>query len=99
VRRERGSLRPLSIRRLWFRPRATGIGRRTGAFDAPRALLSVPNQQARPRSISMRIYVFTSDNDPDVLAFTLDKTGANLPSEYEWREAVEPGLVVIETER
>jgi hypothetical protein len=46
---------------------------------------------------TMRIYVFVSENDPDLLGFTSDQTGANLPAEHgSWREEVEPGVVVID---
>ena len=34
----------------------------------------------------MRIYVFVSDKDPDIVGFTLDPTGGNLP------DALVPGV-------
>lgn len=47
----------------------------------------------------MRIYVFVSESEPDILGFTSDKTGANLPAEYgSWREEAEPGVVVVDTD-
>jgi len=52
-----------------------------------------------PTSAPARIYVFASDRDPDVVGFTSDKTGDNLPDEHgPWREEVEPGIVVIDTD-
>jgi hypothetical protein len=45
----------------------------------------------------MRIYVFVSDKDPDILGFTLDQTGGNLPDALApWREDTVPGLVVTD---
>ena len=47
----------------------------------------------------MRIYVYVSQQDPDVLGFTSDETGANLPDGHgPWREEVMPGVVVIDTD-
>jgi hypothetical protein len=46
----------------------------------------------------MRIDVYVSQQDPDVLGFTSDETGANLPDEPgPWCEEPEPGVVVIDT--
>jgi hypothetical protein len=47
----------------------------------------------------MDIYVFASDTDPCVVGFTSDETGTNLPVALgPWREEVEPGVVVIDTD-
>jgi hypothetical protein len=44
----------------------------------------------------MRIYVFVSRKDPDVLAFTLSETGDNLPAALgPWYQEVIPGVYVI----
>jgi hypothetical protein len=48
---------------------------------------------------SRRIYVFVSDKDLDVIGFTSEETGSNLPAAYNpWREEVESGIFVIETD-
>jgi hypothetical protein len=45
----------------------------------------------------MRIYVFVSDKDPDILGFTLDQTGGNLPDALgPWHEDTMPGVVVTD---
>jgi hypothetical protein len=45
----------------------------------------------------MKIYVFVSDKDPDILGFTSDETGANLPRALgPWREESESGVAVVE---
>ena len=47
----------------------------------------------------MRIYVFVSDKDSDVLGFTSEGTGANLPGAYgPRREEVVPGICVVATD-
>jgi hypothetical protein len=47
----------------------------------------------------MRIYVFTSDKNSHILAFTSDSDGANLPDEYRpWREEADPDVFVIGTD-
>jgi hypothetical protein len=47
----------------------------------------------------MRIYVYVSQQDPDILGFTSDEAGANLPDGHgPWREEIEPGVVVIDTD-
>jgi hypothetical protein len=47
----------------------------------------------------MRIYVFVSNKDPDVLGFTSEGTGANLPGAYgPWREEVVSGFCVVATD-
>jgi hypothetical protein len=46
----------------------------------------------------MRIYVFISKSDPDVLAFTFDETGAGLPSVNGWRPVGDPDLFFVGTE-
>jgi hypothetical protein len=47
----------------------------------------------------MRIYVYVSQQDPDLLGFTSDETGTNLPDERgPWCEELEPGVVVIDTD-
>jgi hypothetical protein len=47
----------------------------------------------------MRIYVFVSRKDPNVLAFTLDETGDNLPAALgSWYQEVIPGISVIDIE-
>jgi hypothetical protein len=47
----------------------------------------------------MRIYVFASDTHPDVVGFTSNEVGANLPAALgPWREEAEPGVVVIDTD-
>jgi hypothetical protein len=39
----------------------------------------------------MGIYVFVSESDPDLLGFTSDESGANLPNGHgPWHEEVEP---------
>ena len=44
----------------------------------------------------MRIYVFVSRKDADVLAFTLSETGDNLPAALgPWYQEVIPGFYVI----
>ena len=47
----------------------------------------------------MRIYVYVSQQDPDVLCFTSDEAGANLPDGHgPWREEIIPGVVVLDTD-
>ncbi len=51
------------------------------------------------RMLLMRIYVFVSGKDPDVLAFTLNETGDNLPAALgPWCQEVIPGIYVIDIE-
>ena len=46
---------------------------------------------------AMRIYVFVSVNDPDILGFTADETGANLPAALgPWCEEVQPGVAIVD---
>jgi hypothetical protein len=52
-----------------------------------------------PASELVCIYVFASDKDPDVVGFTSDEVGSNLPVEHgPWREEIEPGIEVIDTD-
>jgi hypothetical protein len=45
------------------------------------------------------IYVFVSGKDPDVLAFTLNETGNNLPAALgPWYLETIPGIVVTDIE-
>jgi hypothetical protein len=47
----------------------------------------------------MRIYVFVSRKDPNVLAFTSNETGDNLPAALSpWYQEVIPGISVIDIE-
>jgi hypothetical protein len=47
----------------------------------------------------MRIYVFVSRTDPDVVAFTLNETGDNLPATFgPWYQEAIPGIYVIDIE-
>jgi hypothetical protein len=47
----------------------------------------------------MRIYVFVSRKDPNVLGFTLNETGDNLPAALgPWYQEVIPGIRVIDVE-
>jgi hypothetical protein len=47
----------------------------------------------------MRIYVFVSRKDPNVLAFTLNEAGDNLPAALgPWDQEVIPGISVIDIE-
>jgi hypothetical protein len=47
----------------------------------------------------MCIYVFISDKNSNILAFTSDADGANLPYEHgPWREEVDPDVYVIGTD-
>jgi hypothetical protein len=51
------------------------------------------------RMLLMRIYVFVSGKDPDVLAFTLNETGNDLPAALgPWYLETIPGVVVIDIE-
>jgi hypothetical protein len=44
----------------------------------------------------MRVFVFVSTKDQDVLGFTADQVGANLPREYApWTAATEGGAVLV----
>ena len=44
----------------------------------------------------MRVFVFISARDQDVLGFTADQVGANLPREYApWTAATEGGAVLV----
>jgi hypothetical protein len=44
----------------------------------------------------MRVFVFISAKDEDVLGFTADQVGANLPREYApWTAAAEGGAVLV----
>jgi hypothetical protein len=44
----------------------------------------------------MRIYVFVSQKDPNVVAFTLSETGDNLPAALgPWHQEAIPGISVI----
>ena len=44
----------------------------------------------------MRVFVFISTTDRDVLGFTADQAGANLPPEYApWTPATEGGAVLV----
>jgi hypothetical protein len=44
----------------------------------------------------MRVFVFISAKDRDVLGFTADQAGANLPREYApWTAATEGGAVLV----
>jgi hypothetical protein len=44
----------------------------------------------------MRVFVFISTKDRDVLGFTANQAGANLPSEYApWAPATEGGTVLM----
>jgi hypothetical protein len=46
----------------------------------------------------MRIYVFVSVSDPDIVGFTSDKTGANLPDALgPWCEEELPGVAIIDS--
>jgi hypothetical protein len=43
----------------------------------------------------MRIHVFVSDKDPDILGFTSDEIGTNLPDTLgPWRKDAERGVVI-----
>jgi hypothetical protein len=45
----------------------------------------------------MRVFVFISAKDQDVLGFTADQVGANLPREYApWTAAAEEGAVLAQ---
>jgi hypothetical protein len=47
----------------------------------------------------MRIHVFISRTDPDVVAFTLNETGDNLPAALgPWYQEAIPGICVIDVE-
>jgi hypothetical protein len=47
----------------------------------------------------MRIYVFASDTPPNVVGFTSDEVGTNLPAGLgPWREEAEPSIFVIDTD-
>ncbi len=44
----------------------------------------------------MRIFVFTSLKDPDLLGFTHDAAGGNLPPAYApWQPSTEGGAVLV----
>ena len=43
----------------------------------------------------MRIHVFASDKDPDILGFSSDETGANLPDTLgPWHKDTDRGVVI-----
>jgi hypothetical protein len=47
----------------------------------------------------MRIYVFVSGTDPDLLCFTSDASGGNLPDDLgPWQQEVAPGMIVVGTD-
>jgi hypothetical protein len=53
----------------------------------------------RVRMLLMHIYVFISRKDPDVLAFTLNETGDNLPAALgPWYQESMPGVYVVGVE-
>jgi hypothetical protein len=44
----------------------------------------------------MRIYAFVSQTDPEIIGFTLDKAGDNLPRGLgPWKREEIPGIMVI----
>jgi hypothetical protein len=44
----------------------------------------------------MRIYVYVSQQDPELIGFTFGEAGANLPDEFgPWHQEELPGVVVI----
>jgi hypothetical protein len=46
----------------------------------------------------MRIFVYISENDPDILGFTSDETGSNLPHDLgPWGREEVPGIVILDT--
>jgi hypothetical protein len=44
----------------------------------------------------MRIYVYVSQIDPNIIAFTIDEAGTNLPPRFgPWEREEMPGIVVV----
>jgi hypothetical protein len=65
-------------------------------FMATRPSDTLSNRIRSVYSIGMRIFVFISAKDQDVLGFTADQVGANLPREYApWTAAAEGGAVLV----
>jgi hypothetical protein len=90
--------KPKPVTRSAVRNFAQGSAQYAGRF-LPGGRIFIQRLRDVALQSAMRIYVYVSQQDPDILGFTSDETGANLPERHgPWREEIEPSVVVIDTD-